>query len=364
MDTQTVQRFEPPYAVPPGETLEETLAALEMSQAELARRTGLTPKTINHIIKGNAPITPETALALEKVTGVRARLWNNLEVNYQEALSRRSEREALADEIELLSILPVKELAKRGAISASNDKADLVAQLLTFFGVADRASWEAVWLKPAAAFKQSEKLRAEPGAVAAWLRLGDLEAMRIDCEVFSQDRLRESLHEIRGMTRTEVDDYAPRLVELCATSGVALVFVPEIPGARAWGATRWASPAKAVIQLSLRYRWEDHFWFSFFHEVGHVLLHGKKQVFVDSDGGDLELEGEANRFAARVLIPRQYEPELMGLRTLVEIQEFAERIDLHPGIVVGRLQREKVIDWKVGNGLRRKLQFVERAEEG
>ena len=82
-------------------------------------------------------------------------------------------------------------------------------------------------------------------------------------------------------------------------------------GARASGASRWVSPSKAIIQLSLRYRWEDHFWFSFFHEGAHVYLHGKRQAFIDlptarEDGGvaDGELEAEANRFAADILIPR------------------------------------------------------------
>ena len=359
MGAETTERFEVPYAVPPGETLQETLDALGMTQAELARRTGLTPKTINHIVKGTAPITPTTALALEKATGVRARFWNNLEVNYQEALSRSAEREALKNDVDLLDELPHRELVKRGVISDTPDKVELLRRVLAFFGVIDRSTWEAVWLKPVAAFKQSEKLKAHPGAVAAWLRLGEIEASHVECAEFSKERFRNALERIRSMTRDDVEQYAPKMVELCAESGVALVFVPEIKGARAWGATRWLTPAKAVIQLSLRYKWEDHFWFSFFHEAGHVLLHGKRDTFIDSDGGDSEFEDEANRFAARILIPREYEPELPYLRSLAQITEFAERIELHPGIVVGRLQREKVIDYRVGNRLRRKLEFVE-----
>lgn len=359
MDTQELDRLEVEYAVPPGETLEETLEALEMSQAELARRTGLTPKTINQIIKGTAPITPETALAIEKATGVRARFWNNLQANYQEALTRIAEKAALVNEVDLLDQLPVKELIKRGAIVETSDKADLLGRIFSFFGVADRQSWEAVWLEPAAAFKQSEKLKTHPGAVATWLRLGDLEATEIECAEFSKDQFRGALEAIREVTRDDVASYAPRMVDLCAESGVALVFIPEIPGARAWGATRWATPTKAVIQLSLRYKWEDHFWFSFFHEAGHLLLHGKRETFVDSDGGDTKLEEEANRFAARILIPRQHEPELAQLRTHAQITAFAERVGLHPGIVVGRLQRERIIDWSVGNRLRRRLQFAE-----
>lgn len=358
MDTITVDQFDVPYAVPPGETLEETIEALAMTQAELARRTGLTPKTINHIIKGTAPITSSTALALEKVTGVPARFWNNLEANYQDALSRITERESLAADVDLLDQLPVRELATRGVISGTKDGVEQLRQIFAFFGVADRRSLEVVWKRPAAAFKQSATLKAQWGSVAAWLRLGDLAAADIECGDYAQERFRHAVSEIRALTRLDAHEYASRMIELCAESGVALVFVPEVMGARAWGATRWASPNRAVIQLSLRYKWEDHFWFSFFHEAAHVLLHGKREVFVDSDGGETALEEEANRFAAATLIPRQHEAELRGLRTLADIEDFAELIDLHAGIVVGRLQRERIIEWKVGNRLRRKLQFV------
>ena len=172
MGTQTIDRFDVPYAVPPGETLQETLDGLGMSQADLARRTGLTPKTINHIVRGKAPITPDTSLALERVTGVRARFWNTLEANYQEALSRALERDALEDELDFLDELPHRELVKRRAIADTPDRVELLRRTMAFFGVVNRSTWEAVWLKPAAAFRQSEKLKAQPGSVAAWLRLG------------------------------------------------------------------------------------------------------------------------------------------------------------------------------------------------
>ncbi len=359
MSTRTKDRFEVPYAVPPGETLEETIAALEMTQADLARRTGLTPKTINQIVKGKAPITPDTALSLEKATRVPARLWNNLEANYQEALSRIAEREALEQDLDLLDDIPVKELMNRGALDPTRDRADLLRQVLVFFGVADRKSWEAVWLRPAAAFKQSERLKAHPAAVASWLRLGELEASEQECSEYSHERFRDALQSIRGMTLWDVERYLPEMTGLCAQSGVALVFVPEITGARAWGATRWLTPTKAMIQLSLRYKWEDHFWFSFFHEAAHVLLHGKRLTFVDSSEVDSHLEDEANEFAARKLIPRRYEGELPALTTLRDIEAFADRIGIHAGIVVGRLQREGFIGYSVGHGLRRKLEFVD-----
>ena len=354
MDKVKTQPFIPNYAVPPGETLNETIEVLGINQAELARRINLTPKTINLIINGKAPISPQTALGLERVTGVPARFWNNLESGYQEALSRVSERMALVKEIDFLDRIPVKELVKRNAIEDTQDKVELLRRVFAFFQVSDTVSWENVWLQPVASFKQAEQFAISPGATAAWLRIGQMEAAKIECAEFSTHRFRSALRAIRGMTRESPTVYGQEMVDVCAESGVALVFVPEIRGARAWGACWWSDSRRAVIQLSLRYKWEDHLWFSFFHEAGHLLLHGKRHTFVDFNGVETEREEEANRFAARRLIPEK----LPKLRRLQAIEEFAHRIRLHPGVVVGRLQHEKVLLPSVGNRLRRKLEIV------
>ena len=360
MNERMATPFEPDWAVPPGETLEETIDALGMSQVELARRAGLTPKTINQIVKGKAPVTPATALALEKVTEIPARFWNNLERDYQEGRAKSAERKRLEAEIDMLAQVPVAQLVKRGVIAGTKDKAEQLRRVLTFFGVADRASWEDKWLTFDTGFRQSKASKADPGASAAWLRMGEIEAKKMTCEPFSEGGFRSALRDIRGMTLLDPEDYAPRMVERCAMNGVALVFVPEIAGARAWGACRWLAPAKAMIQLSLRYRWEDHFWFSFYHEAGHLLLHGKRVTFIEPGGGDPKLEDEADRFAGRSLIHRNHEKELNRLTTLEGIQAFAARIGVHPGIVVGRLQHEGVIHYGKGNRLRRKLAFEEQ----
>ena len=87
MTREKKNQFRPDYAVLPGDTLKETIAALGMSQAVLAERTGTTEKMISEIIQGNAAITPETALQLEKVLSIPASFWNNLERNYRESIS-------------------------------------------------------------------------------------------------------------------------------------------------------------------------------------------------------------------------------------------------------------------------------------
>jgi HTH-type transcriptional regulator/antitoxin HigA len=356
-------RFEPDYDVAPGETLRAALEALGMTQVQLAARTGLSVKHVNQMAQGVAPVTPETALLLEKATGVNARMWNVLEATYRERVSREESREALLKDRDWLRQLPVSELKRRGHLPATNDKATLLEAVCDFFGVADRRRWEQIWLRPLASFRQSRSFTADTGAVAVWLRLGEMSAAKIDCAQFDATRFREVLGETRDLTLwDDVGAAAERLVELCASAGVAVVFVGEIGNTRASGAARWLTPTKALIQLSLRHKSDDHLWFSFFHEAAHILLHSKKETFINTGSSHEptdEMEQDANRFAANQLIPRQLEGRLASLQTNAEVKAFARNIGVAPGIVVGRLQKEELWPWNRGNNLKRKLELVE-----
>lgn len=149
------------------------------------------------------------------------------------------------------------------------------------------------------------------------------------------------------------------LIELCAAIGEAVVFVPELPKTGVAGATRWLGPDKALIQISLRYKTDDHLWFTFFHEAGHVVLHGKKAVFLEGNGMNDAKEDAANRFAANFLIPSgELKTFIAASRpTFSEIQDFASRLGIAPGIVVGRLQHEDILPRNTGNGLKRSFRW-------
>jgi addiction module HigA family antidote len=339
---------EPDYAVAPGEVLQETIDALGMTQADLAKRTGLSKKTVNQIIQGREPVSHDSALRLERVTGVAARVWNNLEAAYRERLARRQEKERLEQDLDWLGTIPTKELARRGVIPGQERGVGLLQAVLAFFGVNSPREWRAVWDSPQVAFRRSQAFQSDPGAVAAWIRLGELEGQRLACRPFDKDRFRAALEAIRGLTVEGPEAFVPKVRELCAAAGVAVVFTPEIPGARVSGATRWLTSDKALLQLSLRYKTNDHFWFSFFHEAGHILKHGKKEMFVEDGAEAGAKEEEANRFGEDWLIPRDRAAELPRLRTRAEIIAFAESVGIAHGIVLGRLQKMGVI----GHGCR------------
>jgi HTH-type transcriptional regulator/antitoxin HigA len=294
---------------------------------------------------------------------VPARLWNALEANYQAQRLRQRSRAVSDEDAAWLRALPVKELVARGVLRATNDLADRRDQVFAFFGVASREAWEAVWLTPDAAFRRSPAFAADPMATAAWLRIGELKAAEIEVAEFDRVRFSGVLQQIRSLMIQPPEEFEPTMKRLLADSGVALVVVDEIKGCRANGAARWLSPTKALIQLSVRYKWEDIFWFSFFHEAGHLLLHGKRAVFVDqTTRAGTPDEDEANVFAADLLIPREHERELLRTRDLAGAVALANKLQVPPSIVIGRLQKEGLLGYNVGHAYRPKFQLVNERE--
>lgn len=357
MTAATEHRYEPDLVLPPGNTLEEVLDSIAMTQTELAKRTGLSKKHINQIIHGAASITPETALLLERATGVAARTWSNLEVAYREFLLREEEESRLEADVDWLEELPVQELVRRGRIGKTNRPVDAVREVCKFFGVANRSAWQNLWHKPTA-YRTSKAFTSNPGAVAAWLRIGELRAAEIQCKPFDKAGLIAALDDFRSLTRgPDPARWWPQLVQQCAAIGVAVVGEPEIKGARINGAARWLAPDKALVQLSLRHRWNDIFWFTFFHEIGHLLIHSKKDAFINDVGAHSGVENEADGFASQILIPRRAEAELGTIATLEQAQAFADRLGIAPGIVVGRLQHEKRWPYNKGNQLKQRFVF-------
>lgn len=349
--------YDPDYAVPPGQTLQETIDALGIDQRELASRTGLSAKHINQMIKGVAPITHETAISLERVTGVPARMWNNLESNYREQMARLSERERLQQDLEWMRTIPTNELAARKVIEPRANKVELLEAVLAFFGVASVEAWKDGWSMPQFSFRKSLSFDGQVGAMATWLRLGELDAMKVECKPFEKATFRAALDEVRRLTVKGPDVFVPKMTSLCAESGVALALVPEIKGAPVSGAAKWLTAAKAMICLNLRGKYNDRFWFTFFHEAGHVLNDSKKETYIDVEYRDDPREHAANEFAAGILIPHEFVPELPRLTEYRLAESFAQRIGIAPGIVVGRLQCEGIIKYHQFNGLKQKLKW-------
>jgi HTH-type transcriptional regulator / antitoxin HigA len=361
-------------AVPhPGEVVADYLEFQGWAQRDLARRTGLTPKTISEICNGKAPITAPTALALEKVLQRPAHFWLNLQRQFDEAEARHHELAKSVQWIDWARKFPLKEMQKLRFLKAGRSEVDA---LLNFLGVSSPESWNAVWSASAVAYRQTRKFTTSVESISAWVRETELVAAEIQTADFNEQVLRSSIEELRRLTRTRADQVLGSIQKTCAAAGVAVVLVPELPHCRISGCARWLSDKKALIGLTLRYKTDDQLWFTFFHELGHVLLHRKKKSFVlDNAAGDLsdkvvdpemqQYEGEANQFADDTLIPPAALGEFVrkNVFTSEDIHDFAEAVGVGPGIVVGRLQHEGLLARHQGNALKQKLnwQFADDA---
>lgn len=353
MSENKINSYLPDYLVTPGEVLEDYLESLAMTQAELAARTGLAKKTVNEIVKGKSPITTDTALKLERVLGRPAHFWNNLERDYQEGKTRLAEKVRMESHLEWLKKVPINTMVRLGWLRGYKDKVSQLEEVLRFFGVASPDQWRTVWQNHQVAYRQTRRFETHEESVSAWLRQGEILAQRIACEPFDKDRFQKVLDEIRHLTREGPEIFVPKLTELCASAGVALVFVPELPKTGVYGATRWMGD-KAVIQLSLRYKSNDLLWFTLFHEAGHILKHGHRDIFIEGKDLDDAKEEEANTFARdRLISPAAFRRFARNGRiTLAAVKRFADEIGIAPGIVVGRLQHEGLMHRNTGNGLK------------
>lgn len=360
MGSRINNEYHPSEVSPPGETLKEVLEERQVSQAELATRMGRPKKTISEIINGKAAITPETALQLELVLGIPARFWTVREQNYREYLARAAQEREMALQAEWAKKFPFNKMVKAGWIEPTTEKSGRVRTLLRFFGVSSPEQWEEMYSLRQAVYRRSTAFEADSSALAVWLRQGILQAYDISCADFNRSSFVQALHAARALTREPPEVFQPALVDFFAEAGVAVTFVPQLPKSRVSGATRWLSATKAMIQLSLRYRTDDHLWFTFFHEAAHILLHGKKLVFLETGQHEGDLEAEANEWASEFLIPSS-EFEELAERSGYSKQgliDLAERLGIAPGIVVGRLQHEELLPYSHCNELKQRLEWV------
>lgn len=357
-----------PDAVHPGEIVSEYVEFHGWTQRDLARRTGLTPKTISEICNGKAPLTPTTALALEKVLRRPAHFWLNLQRQYDEAEARNRELRKSALWTDWARKFPLKDM-KRLRFSLPAGRSDVDA-LLTFLGVSSPESWDAVWTASNVAYRQTRQFAQSTEAISAWVRETELTAEQMETAPFDEARLRASIGELRRLTREKADSILNPVQSICAGFGVAVVLVPELPHCGISGSAQWLSDKKALIGLTLRYKTDDQLWFTFFHELAHILLHRKKKtLIVDNAADDLsdriidpEMQGyeaEANQFSADTLIPSAALSEFLRARTVTNesIYDFSEKIGVGPGILVGRLQHDGILKTFQGNAFKQNLNW-------
>lgn len=337
----------------PGETMIEMMEEYGITQRELAVRMDYTPKHINEVIKGKSQITVDFAMRLESVFGLKTNFWLNLENNYREQLVRQKEVAQIEIEKAIAREIPYAHMAKLLWVPSTRKIEEKVHNLRAFFRVSKLTQIESVY---DCAFREKGNDKSSSYAQAAWIARGEQMASVMQTNIFDKTLLKESIEKFRAMTLEEPKEFISKMTALCNDIGIALVFVPILPKTFVHGATKWISKDKVLIQLSLRYKFADIFWFSFFHELAHLILHGKKIPYIKKNG---ELEKEADNWASSVLISDKAYDEFIERRDFTQqsIVEFAASLNIHSGIIVGRLMHDKKIAYSDHYNLREKYEW-------
>jgi len=346
---------------PPGDTIQEHIDFIGMSQAELAERMGRPKEKINDVIKGREPITTATAFQLEKVLGISANFWLNRENTYRKEIYELQQQEKLEKKKGWLRAFPVNEMRKLGWLPDTKEKHILIDNLLKFFCIASTDEWERIYVdkEVSVAFRVSLAHTQSPHSISAWLRMGEIQLKDIELSEYDKKKFKEALVDIKELAFLMPQNFSEQLQIICARSGVAVVFTQNLPKAPISGATRWFHN-KPIIQLSGRFKTNDHFWFTFFHEAAHIILHGKKDIFLESVEGtevDQEKEEEANAFATKLLLTENELQEILNAAPFTDdmIYAFSKKFRTPAGVIIGRLQHLKLIPYSTGNGFRQKI---------
>jgi len=349
-------------AIHPGELLEETIEEIGMSQAELANRLGRPTQAINEIIKGKKSITPTTAIELEDVLKVPAHIWIGLEAEYQMVKAKQQELKTMQEETQLLERFPYLDLTKLGFVEKTRDPIKKVDELRSFFAVAQLGRIEHIAAYQSA-FRVTNHKSITHESIASWIQAGRLQADEIETETFNKLKLKKLLPQIKESMLLDINSVIDTCKKLLASCGVAFVLMPHFKNTGAQGATFWLNNKdKAVLMMSLRGKSSDKFWFSLFHEIGHILLHNKREIFIENGYDTPELqqqENEANQFARDYLIPpKDFEAFVMsGSINKASVRAFAKSLNIKPSIVVGRMMHENMISYM--HPLRREIDKYE-----
>jgi plasmid maintenance system antidote protein VapI len=350
----SINEYYPKEVLHPSETLIEKLKEMGMSNKEFALRTGKPEKTIVAVLKGESSVTPEMAILFENTTKIPASFWINKQARYNEYRARLKRSEDVDKAKDWAKSFPYAAMAKNGWVEPTRNIEEKCINLFEYFGISTHIAWNKLYLESELkiAAYASLKQTQEPHSISAWLRKGELQAIDIDAPEYNPIQFKKSLMAIKELMANHPVNFFSALQDICIESGVKVFYTPRLPKTPINGSTRWINNAP-VIQLTARYKQNDRFWFTFFHEAGHIILHGKKYIsleginFSEADPGK---EEEAHRFAESWTLSRDQEDEILKKMPTgpEDIIMYARKFNTHPAMIIGRLQHKNIIPYSFG----------------
>jgi HTH-type transcriptional regulator / antitoxin HigA len=349
----------PARLVLPGRILKQELDARDWTQRDLAAILGRPEQVISEIVNGTKQITLETSLELSQAFGTSPEFWHNLEANYRLDLAlRQAHDDAIARRSRLYAELPLREMASRGWLKLCESVDELEAEVAGCVGVPVLPEPP----RPAVRWRESAARPALTYAQLAWLRRAEsLARDQTGIGPWRDDHLDPLAHELSSHMHLVED--AALVPATLARWGVRFVLLRHLPKTYLDGAAFWLAEGP-VVALTLRYDRIDAFWFTLMHELAH-LAEGRSEAYLDQleDSGEDApepppadaCEDAANRLASRWLLAPEAFADFVtrtGPRfSRASIEAFAASQDRHPGIVLGRLQREGIVPYRNLRGL-------------
>jgi len=337
--------------IPPGETIIEQLEEWGITKKEFADRMGYSQKHIIDIISGKAGISIEISNKLESVLGVDADFWLNLEKKYKLSLAKKLKDEEIERESIIFKKIAYTEMVKKHWLKKETKLDEKIKQIRQYFSVAD-LNLLAPNKVMGYAFRKSNNAKLNPFSLLTWIRQGEiLVKEQIEYPDFEKgDITKYIIPEIleKIIFKTNLLEIIDALTDLLKNYGIHFIFVEHIKGATANGVVRWVKD-RPMIQVSDRYKYLDIFWFSFFHELGHVYFaDGKKKPVIDDPKNRIrnEKEDRADTFACKYLYPKIVDSFIYnGKFDSKSIMQFAQKHNFNTGIIIGRIMHDKLLDW-------------------
>ena len=338
------------YIIHPGETLAEVLEDREMSQRELAVRTGMTEKHISTVIHGQKGISAAFARKLEYALGIETSFWMNLQANYDRELLEFEEVNNIT-EAELSVLKNLKEVIEVwtsfGWLDEETNPAAMVLDFRMIFGISNLLDTPKI--SYAAAYRVQNK-NVDPYVLFAWQRMCELLTKNIEiADEVDTEKLREMIPDIKQVMFMRANQIQKKLTAIFSECGIAFRIVPNFTGAPVQGFIKKTEDGALILCMTLRQKFADIFWFTLFHEIAHILNGDTKHEFIDFDSVSGEVESKADSMAGEFLIDsKEYKSFVAaeGYKRSSEIERFASTQNVKDYIVQGRLMKEKIIPWK------------------
>jgi len=352
--------FCPNWKSPPGDTIIEMLDERELSVEAFSQLINETTSFASRLVAGTEPITHELAMKLSNVLGASTDFWLARDYDFRDATELDIQLKTSAD---LYNSLPIADMKKFGWISGARSREEVVQQCLEFFGVSTIPQWVGQYGQKALgpAYRKSSTFTDNEFATIAWLRQAEKVS---ECKVVNEwnsEDLKKQIPALRKLSWFKDPQlFLTKLEQILATAGVKFAVIKAPKGCTASGATRFLKDGTPLIQVSFRYLSDDQFWFTVFHEIAHLLLHAEHLPFYEIKGMEIDhFENEANEFASSIIIPPYFYEEFLDIKSSSKaVMKFAKKCGIAPGLIVGQMQYNNMINFNQLNFLKRRYRWA------